>query len=276
MRWADMDMLGHVNNVTYLDYLQEARIDLFATHDAFRGRLERTEGVVVVDYQVEFLAPLVFRRRPVSVDIWVSDVRTASFRMHYEVYDGNPEARTVYLRASSTMTPLVFETRRPRRLTDDERELLAELTEETPQRESIASPTPAATTSVPIKVRFTDLDMFGHVNNVQFFELFQEARIAYLMDLHTKGEAWAAHVVARTDIDYRQSIRLRRKPYDVHNWISRLGSRSFTISSQIRDGDEVLATAHVVMVTFDESTQRSTEMPADQRRALAALVQSSS
>ena len=28
MRWADMDLQGHVNNVVYVDYLQEARVDM--------------------------------------------------------------------------------------------------------------------------------------------------------------------------------------------------------------------------------------------------------
>ena len=32
MRWADMDLLGHVNNVVYVDYLQEARVDMLRTH----------------------------------------------------------------------------------------------------------------------------------------------------------------------------------------------------------------------------------------------------
>ena len=32
MRWADMDLLGHVNNVIYVDYLQEARVDMLRVH----------------------------------------------------------------------------------------------------------------------------------------------------------------------------------------------------------------------------------------------------
>jgi len=32
VRWADMDMLRHINNVSYVDYLQEARIDMFTAH----------------------------------------------------------------------------------------------------------------------------------------------------------------------------------------------------------------------------------------------------
>ena len=32
IRWADLDLLGHVNNVRYVDYLQEARVDLMRAH----------------------------------------------------------------------------------------------------------------------------------------------------------------------------------------------------------------------------------------------------
>ena len=38
MRWADMDLLGHVNNVTYLDYLAEARERLFPDSRPRAGR----------------------------------------------------------------------------------------------------------------------------------------------------------------------------------------------------------------------------------------------
>ena len=37
VRWADLDLLGHVNNVVYVDYLQEARVD-FMRSLSRRGR----------------------------------------------------------------------------------------------------------------------------------------------------------------------------------------------------------------------------------------------
>lgn len=267
MRWADMDMLGHVNNVTYIDYLQEARIDLFATHDAFRGRHDGSEGAVVVDYQVEFLAPLVFRRRPILVDVWVSQINAASFTLEYEIYDIRDAERVTHLRASSQLAPYVFESSSPRRLSPTEREWLTGLQEPIEPRAAIGGP-PLRTTVTPLRLRFTDLDVFKHANNVQFFEFFQESRIHYLMDLHKHGETWAHHVVARTDIEFVKPIHYRRTAYDVHNWISHVGSRSFTISAEIRDGDEVMARSHVVMVTFDAETQRSAPMPSDQRQSL--------
>ena len=42
----------------------------------------------------------------------------------------------------------------------------------------------------------------------------------------------------------------------VHSWIGHLGTKSFTICAEVRDGDTVLAEATVVMVTFDKETQR--------------------
>ena len=97
---------------------------------------------------------------------------------------------------------------------------------------------------------------------------FQESRIGYLASLYTKGEKWSDHVVARTDVDYLAPIMFRLEPYDVHSWISHLGTKSFTIAAEIRDGVRVLARAQVVMVTFDRASQVSAPMPDQQRACL--------
>ena len=54
-----MDSLGHVNNVTYVDYLQESRVDMLRTHAPTTGGEQLAEGTVVVRHEVEFVAPLV-------------------------------------------------------------------------------------------------------------------------------------------------------------------------------------------------------------------------
>jgi acyl-CoA thioester hydrolase len=267
-----MDMLGHVNNVTYVDYLQEARIDMFAVHAGFTGVADLAEGVVVVKHEVEFAAPLVFRREPVLIDVWITDIRPARFTMAYEVYDEGDAAtgRRTYLRASSVLAPYVFAGEHPRRLTEREQEVLGRFLEPT----APAGPRLPGGTGrhvYPVKVRFSDVDVYRHVNNVKYFEYFQEARISYVMDLHRPGESWSEHVVARTDVEYRRPMLFRLAPYEVHSWISDLGNRSFAISGEIRDpqaGDEVLARCRVVMVAFDRGTQRAADMLPDQRARL--------
>lgn len=125
LRWADMDSLGHVNNVTYVDYLQEARVDMFAIHAPVSGGEELAEGVVVVRHEVEFTKPLVFRFEPVRVETWITNIRAASFTMAYEILDELPDGtRQVYTRATSVLTPFVFSAERPRRIRPEERAFL--------------------------------------------------------------------------------------------------------------------------------------------------------
>ena len=130
LRWADMDSLGHVNNVTYVDYLQEARVDMLSVHAPASGGEELAEGVVVVRHEVEFVAPLVFRPEPVRIESWVTRVRAASFTMRYEILDELPEGgRRVYTRAATVLTPYLFTAERPRRIRDEEREVLEKFLE---------------------------------------------------------------------------------------------------------------------------------------------------
>ncbi len=120
LRWADMDSLGHVNNVVYVDYLQEARVDMLSIHPSHTGARRLAEGVVVVRHEVEFLHPLVFRPRPIRIETWVQKVGAASFTLRYEIIDED----VVCCRASTVLAPFVFDEERPRRLTEPERATL--------------------------------------------------------------------------------------------------------------------------------------------------------
>jgi acyl-CoA thioester hydrolase len=115
-----MDSLGHVNNVVYVDYLQEARVDMLSIHASQTGARRLGEGVVVVRHEVEFLHPLVFRPQPVRIETWVEKVGAASFTLRYEIVDND----IVCCTASTVLAPFVFAEERPRRLTQQERATL--------------------------------------------------------------------------------------------------------------------------------------------------------
>ncbi len=274
VRWADLDLLGHVNNVTYVDYLQEARIDMLLTHAPDTRAIDLAEGVVVVRHEVRFVAPLTFRLHPVKIECWVTEVRAATFTMAYEVYDEAPDgSRTVYLQAKTLLTPYVFAEERPRRITADEKASLLRFLGDDPLptvRER-SEPRHLEGGHYPLHVRFSDVDIYGHVNNVKYFEYFQEARIVYL--LHVWGELDRGRevplVIAQMDVDYRVPILFRPEPYDVHSWVSAVGTSSFVIESEILDGDTLLSRARVVAVTFDAEAQRAAPAPAHYRELLA-------
>jgi acyl-CoA thioester hydrolase len=272
MRWADMDLLGHINNVTYVDYLQEARIAMLAAHAPARASEQLAEGVVVVRTDVQFRSPLAWRLEPVRVESWVSEVRAASFTMAYEIVDETPDGgRRVHLQASTVLTPFVFAEERPRRITPEEKAALEVLLEPGFERTAKVPGAPAAGPrhTLPIKVRWSDVDAYGHVNNVTYFEYFQEARIQYLLTLPRPDDGpWSQWVVAHTDVEYRRPILFRLESYDVTQWVAEVGGKSAVLLGEIRDGDEVLARSRVVMVAFDKETQRATEMNPRQRQRL--------
>jgi acyl-CoA thioester hydrolase len=280
LRWADMDLLGHVNNVTYLDYLQEARIDMLLTHAPDERLTALAEGGQILSHEVQYAAPLTFRLRPVRIDTWVTAIDGDTFTLAHEVYDaprdeGGP--RTVYLRARSVLAFFDYQSDQRRALTDDNRGVLETFREADPmgERAPLSEARDAAYGDYAIRVRFSDLDAFGVVDEVQYFEFFQEARIDYLT------RAWKASgvtmdrapmVIAQMDVDYREPIRFRTEPFQVRSWVSRVGGSSFVIESELFDGDTAYSRARVVLVTFDPVTQKAAPAPEALRKLLLAQL----
>jgi acyl-CoA thioester hydrolase len=134
MRWSDMDAYGHVNNVVFLTYLEEARVEMFydlASQGAGRTDADReadpenggllASGVVVARSEIDYKKPLVHRYQPVPIDVWVSRIGGASFHLRYEVHD---EGGVVYATAASTLVTYDFRAAAPRRITPHERAFL--------------------------------------------------------------------------------------------------------------------------------------------------------
>ncbi len=124
-----MDAYGHVNNVVFLRYLEEARIDFL-----FRPEKDFKQGSVVARHEIDYKRQLVHRHHPVDIELWVTEIRAASFTLTYEVKDDD----AVYVRASTVIVPFDFEAQRPRRLTPEEREFLREYTDDD-EEEAVAA-----------------------------------------------------------------------------------------------------------------------------------------
>ena len=86
IRWADMDMLGHVNNTAYFRYFEQARIEwlyaLVPAGEAFVGT-----GPVIVNASCTFLAPLVYPGE-VEVRMYLGDPGRTSVGSYYEILMG--------------------------------------------------------------------------------------------------------------------------------------------------------------------------------------------
>ena len=258
IRRADLHPGGTVNNVAFLDYLQEARLDLLRHHDTSVSA-RPGEGLVVVRTAIEYLAPLTLADRPLYVATWVTEVRAASFTMGYELYtepDG-PGSPRVHGRARTLLTPYDFEADRPRRLTPEEHERLSRGPEPAPvdERDRTSKPPgwgPGGRLT-PVHVRFSDIDLLGHVNNVRYLDYVHEASVDLMLECFREAAVNGdiSMVIARTDLDYVGQLNLRPEPYDVWTRVAEVGSTSVTFEAEIRDGDRVMARSRVVEVSVD-------------------------
>jgi acyl-CoA thioester hydrolase len=139
MRWADMDAFRHINNSAYLAYLEQARVAMFFDrHEGF------SSGTVISRHEIEYLRPVVYHPEPLHLELWVDQVRAASFVVHYEVFDDGQ----LIARASTQCVTFDFGLDRPRRLTGAERDILAGYADEPQAGPQATKPTEAATNLV--------------------------------------------------------------------------------------------------------------------------------
>lgn len=130
VRWGDLDAYGHVNNVAVMRLLEEARIVAFWRHAeavepwptaVLDAGPAATTHTVVARQEVEYLAPVHYRRDPVTVEMWLGRLGGASVDVCYEVTGTIDGERTVFVRAQTTLVLLDAPSGRPRRLSDEER-----------------------------------------------------------------------------------------------------------------------------------------------------------
>lgn len=124
MRWADMDVFGHVNNTVYLAYLEQARIDVFFTKASGEGVDGLATGIVVARHEITYKRPIDFSPTPLRILLWVSEIKAASYTAEYEIWDDSGAAPVLASVARSLMVPYDVHAGRLRRLTQLERDFL--------------------------------------------------------------------------------------------------------------------------------------------------------
>ena len=126
-------------------------------------------------------------------------------------------------------------------------------------------------------VRFSDVDVYGHVNNVKYFEYYQEARISFVQSLAGglfDPASSNRQVVARIDVGYKRPILFRPEPYAVETWVDRVGTSSYGLGARIVDASgTVYSTAEVTLVAFDVATGRSRPLSDEERARLEKALE---
>jgi len=126
-----------------------------------------------------------------------------------------------------------------------------------------------------VRIRWRDLDAYGHVNNAVFLTYLEICRDAWVQEvLGPVTDTWN-FVLARVAIDYRRELRLDDDEVLVTCRPVRVGRSSIATREEIRTRDGALAAeAESVIVPRDPVTGRSRPLTEEERAAVEAELAS--
>ena len=123
------------------------------------------------------------------------------------------------------------------------------------------------------KLRFSDTDMLGHINNVAFAALFEGGRVNYTRNgVVTNMPRDVLVVMRRIEIDYRGELHWPAE-VNIGSRLLRIGTTSFTVGSAIFDGERCAATSTTTLVVIDRKMRRSVAIPQAVRAGMLKHVQ---
>jgi acyl-CoA thioester hydrolase len=126
VRWDDLDGFGHVNNATYLTYMQEARSNFTWYSRKEVGLDPLLSQMVVARAEVDFIEPIYDGGFDLDVAIWVSRIGNSSFELVYEM----SSAQGMHARGRTVQVAVTMDTKKSRPLSDEERDFLKKYLEE--------------------------------------------------------------------------------------------------------------------------------------------------
>lgn len=125
---------------------------------------------------------------------------------------------------------------------------------------------------VKIQVRFTDLDVLGHVNNNIYLSYFEMARVHYFRELLGSDWDWKKYtiVLAKNEVEYLKPVLLNHQP-EVFMFTENIGTKSFSLTYELKVNGIIFAKGRSVLVAFNGEEGVSMEIPEKMRKALEIL-----
>lgn len=127
---------------------------------------------------------------------------------------------------------------------------------------------------IALHLRWGDMDINKHVNNVQFARLFEEARVRSMSGWF-EGRTWGtgSFHIARQEIEFVAPLLYSTEPAVARVWISRVGNSSFDFGSELRDGlGDLKAYCETTGVTVDSDSGTSRPIPEEVRLFLKSKL----
>ena len=129
--------------------------------------------------------------------------------------------------------------------------------------------------SMPMQLRFNDVDALGHVNNSVYFQFFDLGKTKYFKGLNVQSDIdWRRPTVIIANVNCSfLSPTLFNESVEGLTQCARLGNKSLTLLQHLVNSEtrEVKATCATVMVNMDPETNQPSPLPKVGRDAIVAF-----
>ena len=128
---------------------------------------------------------------------------------------------------------------------------------------------------LPIQIRFSDVDVVGHVNNIVYLQYYDTGKATFMTELLGRSISWQEvdTVVANIDCAFIAPIFWGEK-IEVLTTCTFIHDKSFKLLQMLRNSEtgEVKSLCESVMVSFDPDTQKAAPLSEEWREKLTACV----
>jgi acyl-CoA thioester hydrolase len=122
---------------------------------------------------------------------------------------------------------------------------------------------------IRIQLRWSDLDMLGHVSHAVYHQMLEEGRSAFVARVFPGEMRYDAFVLAHASIDYRSEVRRDHGEVEVVVRLVRVGASSLSFEHEIVLPDGTCAASgRSVLVGWDPARRGKRALSDDELAAL--------
>ena len=85
-----------------------------------------------------------------------------------------------------------------------------------------------------VPVRWSDIDMYQHINHATMVTILEEARVPFLKEPFGADITTIGLLIADVRVTYKDQLRLADSPLQVTMWTKRLRAVDFTLGYEVR------------------------------------------
>lgn len=125
--------------------------------------------------------------------------------------------------------------------------------------------------SVDLQIRFSDVDVLGHVNNTVYLSYYDTGKAWFFSEIHERLIEWkkVETVIANVDCCFISPIFFGEEVV-VYTKCESISEKSFKLLQvlALKNSKEIKSACETVMVCYDPLSMHSIEMPEHWRKAL--------